>query len=129
MTYDDQFDALAIQLASADVEETKDLAPGVFVDYDYNGRVLSLEILGASEKYDLDWRSFERPDPYYSLSEAGLFAGLSPTTLRHQIQRGVLPGKKIGRNWVVHWDHFDEYIRNHSRKVKGRRKAFASLAR
>ena len=54
VTYDDQVDALAIQLASADVEATKDLAPGVFVDYDCKGRVLSLEILGASEKYDLD---------------------------------------------------------------------------
>ena len=117
-TYDEEADVLAILLADAEVEETRSIAPGVEVDYDSDGRVLAIELLNASKKYDLTGTQLEAPDPFYSLAAAGALFGLSPTTLRHQIERDVLAGVKIGRNWVVHRDDLDAYMKEHSRKAK-----------
>ncbi|MCY4651592.1 MAG: DUF2283 domain-containing protein [Dehalococcoidia bacterium] len=117
VTYDKDADAMSIVLADADVEETKSVAPGFFADYDADGRGIALEILKASQKYDFDQSDIERPDPYLSLSDAGAMFGLSPTTLRHQIARGVLKGKKFGRNWTVRHDHMAAYIKERSRKA------------
>lgn len=125
ITYDKNVDAMTILLANLDIEETRDIAPGVYVDYDADGRVVALEILKASQKYDLSDVEMQPPDPYMSLSDAGRLFGLSPTTLRHQIARGVLKGKKFGRNWMVRNDHMAAYVRERSRKA---RKARASSA-
>ena len=117
-TYDEEADVLAILLADAEVEETRNIAPGVEVDYDAKGRILAIEFLDASKKYDLLGADLEPPDPFYSLAAAGAIYGLSPTTLRHQIQRGVLPGTKLAGNWVVHRDDLEHYIRTRSAKAK-----------
>ena len=117
-TYDEEADVLAILLVDAEVEETRSIAPGVEVDYDSGGRVLAIEFLNASKKYDLSRAQLEAPDPFYSLAAAGALFGLSPTTLRHQIEHGVLTGVKFGRNWVVHRDDLDAYVKEHSRKAK-----------
>lgn len=117
-TYDRDADVLSILLADAEVEETKAIAPGVEVDYDSNGRVLSIEFLNASKKYDLKKEKLGEPDPYFSLRTAGELFGISPTTLRHQIEKKVLRGTKFGRNWVVHRDDLYEYLENRSRKAK-----------
>jgi excisionase family DNA binding protein len=118
ITYDKESDVLAILLADAEVEETRNIAPGVEVDYDSGGRVLAIEFLNAGKKYDLRGAELEGPDPFYSLAAAGALFGLSPTTLRHQIDRGVLKGVKMGRNWVVHRDDLDAYMKERSRKTK-----------
>ena len=117
-TYDREADVLAILLADAEVAETRSIAPGVEVDYDSSGRVLAMEFLNAGKKYDLSGTELESPDPYYSLAAAGELFNLSPTTLRHQIGRGVLRGTKFGRNWVVHQDDLEAYIMERSRKSK-----------
>ena len=126
ITYDKNVDAMTILLANLDIEETRDIAPGVYVDYDADGRVVALEILKASQKYDLSDIEMQPPDPYMSLSDAGRLFGLSPTTLRHQIARGVLKGKKFGRNWMVRNDHMAAYVRERSRKA-GKARASSSV--
>jgi excisionase family DNA binding protein len=129
ITYDRDVDVLSILLADADVEETRNIAPGVEVDYDSSGRVVGIEIIKASQDYDLEWQKFDPPDPYYSLSDAGYMFGLSPDTLRHQIHRGVLPGAKFGRNWMVHIDDLEEYLAKRSRKLKAARAGPAGAGR
>ncbi|MCI0440632.1 MAG: DUF2283 domain-containing protein [Chloroflexi bacterium] len=62
ITYDREVDVLAILLADAEVKETRSIAPGVEVDYDSSGRVLAIEFLNASKKYDLSRARFEPPD-------------------------------------------------------------------
>ena len=52
-TYDRCADSLAIVLADAEVEETINIVPGVEVDYDSSGRVVAIEILHTSDKYDV----------------------------------------------------------------------------
>ncbi len=123
VTYDREADALSILLADGEVEQTKNIAPGVEVDFDFEGKVLAIEFLNASKKYDINVSGLEEPDPYFSLAAAAELYGLSATTLRHQIEREVLPGVKFGRNWVVHRDDLDEYIRGRSRKAKLTRSA------
>ena len=118
ITYDREADLLAILLADEEVEETRNLAPGVEADYDSKGRILAIEFLNASKKYDLDGTKLEDPDPYFSLAAAGSMFGLSPITLRHQVGRGVLRGTKFGRNWVVHRDDLEDYMEKRSRKAK-----------
>ena len=117
ITYDKNIDAMRILFSGSDIEETRDIAPGVYVDYDTEGRMVGLEILKASQKYDLGDIEFQAPDRYMSLSDAGRLYGLSPTTLRHQIGKGVLKGKKFGRNWMVRNDHIADYVRERSRKA------------
>ena len=117
ITYDRDADAMSIVLADAEVEETKSVAPGFFADYDADGRVIALEILNTTRKYEFDLTDIEPPNPYLSLSEAGEMFGISPTTLRCQITKGVLKGKKFGRNWTVRHDDIIAYIRQRSRKV------------
>ena len=53
-TYDRTADAILILLAEAKVEKTKEIAPGVYADYDSEGRLIAVEALKASEKYDLN---------------------------------------------------------------------------
>lgn len=118
VTYDKEADALAILLSDEEMQETRSIAEGVEVDFDSKGRVLAIEILGASKKYDLSGTVFDVPGPYYSLASAGEKYGLSPDTLRHQIHRGLLRGFKIGRNWLVRDEDLESYVSRHSRKPK-----------
>ena len=77
ITYDRDVDVLSILLADADVEETRNIAPGVEVDYDSSGRVVGIEFIKASQDYDLEWQEFDPPDPYYSLADAGTLCVLA----------------------------------------------------
>ena len=122
VTYDKDADALTIYLAEAPVEETSNIAPGVEVDFDSGGRVIAIEFLHASEDYDMNWKAIEAPGPYMSLASAAAICGLSPSTLKHQIHRGVLKGIKIGRNWAVHGHDVAEYWERHSRKARALRR-------
>lgn len=48
--YDAQVDILDIQFSDTPVEESREIEPGVIVDYDALGNVVGVEILDASER-------------------------------------------------------------------------------
>ena len=50
VTYDPEVDVLSILLSDAVVEESDEEKPGVILDYDSNGNVVSIEILDASKR-------------------------------------------------------------------------------
>ena len=50
VTYNSNVDVLSILLSDAAVEESDEDKPGVILDYDKNGNVVSLEILDASKR-------------------------------------------------------------------------------
>lgn len=50
ITYDKQADAINVVLRSGKVAKTLEVAAEIYVDVDKNGKTLSLEIIGASEK-------------------------------------------------------------------------------
>ncbi|MGA2267100.1 MAG: DUF2283 domain-containing protein [Bryobacteraceae bacterium] len=48
--YDPEVDVLSILLSDVPVEESDESKPGVILDYDKSGNVVSLEILDASKR-------------------------------------------------------------------------------
>jgi uncharacterized protein YuzE len=50
VTYDPEVDVLSILLSDAPVEESDEDKPGLILDYDRHGNVVSLEILDASKR-------------------------------------------------------------------------------
>ena len=50
ITYDQEVDILRIVLSDADIEESDEDKPGIVIDYDDHGNVVSLEILDASSR-------------------------------------------------------------------------------
>jgi len=52
ITYDPEKDILHIALLNEPVEETTQIAPGLVLDYDEDGRVVGLELRKASTRVD-----------------------------------------------------------------------------
>ncbi len=50
--YDKITDSLSIKFRTADIEESEEINPGVLLDLDDRGRMVSMEILNASKKLD-----------------------------------------------------------------------------
>jgi len=48
--YDKETDTLSILLRTGKVAESDEVRPGLILDYDKSGRLLSLELLDASEQ-------------------------------------------------------------------------------
>lgn len=57
-----------------------------------------------------------------SLSEAAAEFGLSAGHLRYLVSRGVVRGRKIGRNWVTTRRAVAEYARDSFKRSKNPRK-------
>jgi uncharacterized protein YuzE len=49
--YDKEVDALHIRIQEEDVARTQEVSDGVNLDLDEQGRLIGLEVLGASEPY------------------------------------------------------------------------------
>ena len=50
LKYDPQVDILDITLTDEPIEISREIEPGVIVDYDAQGNVVNIEILDASER-------------------------------------------------------------------------------
>ena len=48
--FDQEADALYIELASGDIDKTEEIKPGLILDYDINGNVLGVEMLYISKR-------------------------------------------------------------------------------
>lgn len=101
-TYDPEVDALNVELLAGESARTVELTPNVFADLDANGRLLSVEVLAASESYPpyliAELRS---PEEWLTLKDAAKVSGISATTLRVQLNHGRIQGKKVGREWTI----------------------------
>ncbi|MEL6321757.1 MAG: DUF2283 domain-containing protein [Cyanobacteria bacterium J06626_14] len=71
IVYDERADILQIQFIPCSVEETTQIAPGLVLDYDEDGRVIGLEIRKASTRvddpkaifYTIDNADADKPQP------------------------------------------------------------------
>jgi len=50
LEFDPVADAAYFEISSADVEETKEIEPGIIVDYDKDGHVVGVEVLSVSKR-------------------------------------------------------------------------------
>ena len=50
--YDQEVDVLRIELSNRPVEESDEEKPGIILDYDKEGNVVSIEILNASKRME-----------------------------------------------------------------------------
>lgn len=50
VTYDSEVDIINIVLKETAIEESDETKPGLILDYDKNGEIVSIEILYASQK-------------------------------------------------------------------------------
>ncbi|HHT9113757.1 MAG: DUF2283 domain-containing protein [Planctomycetes bacterium] len=51
--YDIEVDSLYIRIQEKEVSHTKELEEGINLDMDDEGKIIGLEIIGATEKYNL----------------------------------------------------------------------------
>ncbi|MBI4519269.1 MAG: helix-turn-helix domain-containing protein [Gemmatimonadetes bacterium] len=78
-----------------------------------------MEILGASHRYDKEFlRRVSGTSVWLSLQEAAESVGLSPDTLRTQVNAGRLRAEKKGGVWLTTADWFRNYLA--SRKYNGK---------
>jgi uncharacterized protein YuzE len=56
--YDQEVDVLRIRFSSAEIDESDEEKPGIILDYDRDGNIVSIEILNASRRME-DPRSLE----------------------------------------------------------------------
>ena len=54
LEYDDSVDILTITLSDAEVAGSTEIAPGTIADFDEQKNLVSLEILDAADRYQLD---------------------------------------------------------------------------
>ena len=120
MRYDIEVDALAVEFRpGATSARTVAVAPGVNVDFDAKGRLVTLELLDASRH--VPRQALERlpsAKDYLTLAEAARESGLAAATLRVQINKGRIAAVKRGRDWLVDATALLNYLE--SRDQRGR---------
>jgi uncharacterized protein YuzE len=52
--YDPQTDAAYLRFSDAKVEDSEEVSPGVVLDFDADGRIVALEVLGAASRLPSD---------------------------------------------------------------------------
>ena len=53
LEFDLQADAVYLELTDAEVEESKEIQPGIIMDYDAEGRIVGIEVLYVSKRAEL----------------------------------------------------------------------------
>jgi uncharacterized protein YuzE len=84
------------------------------LDIDAQGRLIAIEIIGASRWYLMeDLIRQPRPKPeLLSLAQAATEERTTVVALRSAIRRGLLPGVKQGGRWVVARHELWNYLEN-----------------
>ena len=53
LEFDPQADAVYLELTDAEIEESKEIQPGIMMDYDAEGRIVGIEVLYVSKRAEL----------------------------------------------------------------------------
>ncbi|MGE0355119.1 MAG: DUF2283 domain-containing protein [Gemmatimonadales bacterium] len=119
-TYSPTADALAVELApEAKTASSRTLGEGIQADFDAGGRLITLEILNASQHYPAPaLEALGSPPEYLTLTAAAKECGLAPATLRKQVHNGRIPATKQGRDWLIARHDLLAYLE--SRDPRGR---------
>jgi uncharacterized protein YuzE len=118
--YDGKADALAIDFGESRARpRTVRVTDTVRLDFDRDGRLLSVEVLDASFHVPrAELEQLDAGEEWLTLQDAAQESGLAPATLRVQLNHGRLKGKKRGRDWFVERAALLTYLE--SRSARGR---------
>lgn len=117
MRYDATVDALAIEFQPGTrAVRTVTSVPGIHVDFDADGKIVTMEILDASVIVPREYLEIGSASDYLTLAEAAGESGLAPATLRVQINRGRLVALKRGRDWLVDATALFNYLESRDRR-------------
>ena len=50
LEFDPKADAAYLEISDAEIESTKQIEPGIMVDYDANGHIVGIEVLSISKR-------------------------------------------------------------------------------
>ena len=53
LEFDPQADAVYLELTDAEIEESKEIQPGIIMDYDAEGRIVGIEVLYVNKRAEL----------------------------------------------------------------------------
>ncbi|TVR67033.1 MAG: DUF2283 domain-containing protein [Candidatus Competibacteraceae bacterium] len=53
LEFDARADAVYLELTDVEVEESKEIQPGIIIDYDAEGRIVGIEVLYVSKRAEL----------------------------------------------------------------------------
>jgi uncharacterized protein YuzE len=53
LEFDPQADTIYLELTDTEVEESKEIQPGIIMDYDAEGRIVGIEVLYVSKRAKL----------------------------------------------------------------------------
>ena len=57
LEFDPQADAVYLELTNTEVEESKEIQPGIIMDYDAEGQIVGIEVLYVSKRAELPLRN------------------------------------------------------------------------
>ncbi len=119
--YDPEVDVLSIYLQRPDaaLSYSKEIEPGVILNYAEDSSLSSIEILDASKRYPSEQLAASSIDEFIDLKTASQLAGIAPVTLRTQAEKGKLWALRLAGQWVTTRERLQQYIDSRSRKAKG----------
>jgi hypothetical protein len=120
-SYNKELDILTINLHARPDRYwgTRSILPSVEADLTEDGVVQTIEVSSASLAYPAELlNSVADHKVWISLREAAESVGLSPDTLRVQVNNGRLRAEKKGPVWLTTLQWFEEYLA--SRRYNGK---------
>jgi len=122
-TYDESVDALYITLGPAKGKVmTREVGPGIFLDFDSRKTLVGLEVLDASTHYPKSsLAGIEPPVEWLTLAEAEREiepgeAPLSAGSLKNLLAAGTLEGRKVGKTWQIARHVLATYLANRPKR-------------
>ena len=117
--YEPEVDVLTIYLQQPEthLSHSNEVEAGVILNYAESGKLSSIEILDASERYPTGQLAAHSVDELIDLRTAAKLAKIAPVTLRTQAQKGKLWAIRLGGQWVTTRDRLQQYIDSRGRKA------------
>lgn len=89
------------ELGEGEVEETREISSGIYLDIDKNNNPIGVEILGVNSSLalsDLDniLKFLLTLRHFYSISEVAHLLNVNDETIRRKVKKGEIIAKKIG---------------------------------
>lgn len=122
-TYDSSVDALYVTLSTPRGRiATREVGPGVYLDFDQRNALVGIEILDASKFYSkATLAEIESPVIWITLTEAQRESAdegepIKAVTLRALVASGELQGRKVSKTWQIGRHSLWNYLENRPKR-------------